>query len=76
MPLFNTFSNSLDDLVNSSDEEDVISHRRYKNAMSPQLPAIRRDRVASHSELEEGIMGAKRDTSDVSFLYRGIIKCN
>ncbi len=76
MPLSNTFSNRLDELVNSSDEEDIISRRQNRNATSPQLPAIRRDRVAGHSEPEERMEGAKGDTSDVSFLYLGIIKCN
>ncbi len=76
VPLSNTFSNRLDDLVDSSDEEDVINCRRNRNAMSPQLPAIGRDRVVGDSEPEERMEGAKGDTSDVSFLYRGIIKCN
>ncbi len=76
MPLFNTFSNKLDDLVDSSDEEDIISRRQNRNATSPQLPATGRDRVAGHSEPEEQMEGAKGDTFDVSFLYQGIIKCN
>ncbi len=76
VPLYNTFSNRLDDLVNNSDKENVISRHRNKNATSPQLPAIGRDRVAGDSEPEERMEGAKGDTSDVNFLYRGIIKCN
>ncbi len=76
MPLSNTFSNRLDDLVDSSDEEDVISRRRNRNATSPQLPSTGRDRVAGHSEPEERMEGTKGDTSDVSFLYRRIIKYN
>ncbi len=69
VPLSNMFSNKLNDLINSSDEEDVISRRRNKNATSPQLPATRRDKVAGHSKPEERMEGAKRNTSDVSFLY-------
>ncbi len=69
MLLSNTFSNRLDDLVDSSNEEDIISRRRNRNVTSPQLPATRRDRVAGHSEPEERMEGAKGDTSDVSFLY-------
>ncbi len=69
MPLSNIFSNRLDDLVDSSNEEDVISRRQNKNATSPQLPATGRDRVADHSEPEKRIEGAKEDISDVSFLY-------
>ncbi len=69
VPLSNTFSNWLDDLVDSSDEEDVISRRQNRNATSPQLPATGRNRVAGHFESEERMEGVKRDTSDVSFLY-------
>ncbi len=76
IPLSNTFSNRLDDLVDRSDKEDVISHRRNRNATSLQLPATGRDRVAGHSEPEERMEGAKRDISDISFLYQRIIKCN
>ncbi len=74
--LSNTFNNRLDDLVDSSDKEDIISHRQNRNASSPQLPATGRDRVVRHSEPEERMEDAKGDMSDVSFLYRGIIKCN
>ncbi len=113
------FSNRLDDLVDSSDEEDVIRCRRTRNATSPRLPgtgknriaeeeasgrnrvashsemeegasgrngiasypemeeeATGKNRVAGHSEIEKGIEGEDRDTFEVSFLYRGIIKCN
>ncbi len=119
MPLSNVFSNRLDDLVDSSDEENVIRCCRTRNATSLRLPgtgrkkiaeegASGRNRVAGHSEMEEGtseknrvaghpemeegatgrnrvadhseiekeIEGADRDTSEVSFLYRRIIKCN
>ncbi len=69
MPLSNMFSNRLDDLVDSSDEEDVISCRQNRNATSPQLSATGRDRVAGHSEPEERVEGAKGDTSDISSLY-------
>lgn len=84
-PLSNMFSNRLDDLVDSSDEEDVISRRRNRNATSPGLPATGRNRVAGHSdmeegaternrvagrsEIEEGTEGANGDTFDVGFLY-------
>ncbi len=76
MSLSNMFSNRFDDLVNNSDKEDIISRCQNRNATSPQLPATGRDKVASHSETEERIEDAKEDTSDVNFLYRGIIKCN
>ncbi len=70
------FSNRLDDFVNSSDEEDVISRHQNRNTMSPQLLTIRKDRVTSYFEPKERIESVKGDMSDVSFLYQGIIKCN
>ena len=74
--LSNIFSNKLDNLVDSSDKEDIISRRQNKNVTSHQLPAIGKDRVAGDSESEERIEGTKKDMSNVSFLYRRIIKCN
>ena len=76
MLLSNMFNNKLNDFVDSSDKEDVISCHQNKNAISPQLPAIGRDRVAGHSKPEKQIKGVKKDTFDVSFLYQRIIKCN
>ncbi len=76
VPLSNTFSNRLDDLIDSFDEEDIISRRQNRNATSPQLSATRRDRVAGHSKPEERMEGAKGNTSDVNFFYQRIIKCN
>ncbi len=76
VPLSNMISNKLDDLVDSSNGEDVISRRQNRNVTSSQRPAIRRDRVVGHSEPEEEMEGAKRDTSDINFFYQGIIKYN
>ena len=67
VPLSNIFSNRLDDLVDSSDDKDVISRRRRKNATSPRLPAIGRNGVAGHSGIEEGAVGKNRVAS-----YSGI----
>lgn len=69
VPLFNLFSNRLDDLVDSSDEEDIISRRLGRNVTSPQLPATRGNRVSGNSELDESMEGSNRDTVDVSFLH-------
>ena len=69
MPLFNIFSNMLDDLTDSFDEEDVISRHQNRNATSLQLSATKKDKVDGHSEPEKRIEGAKRDMSDVNFLY-------
>ncbi len=63
------FSNRLDDLVNSSDKEDIISCHQNRNAISFQLLVIEKNRVVGHSELEERIEGVKKDMSDISFLY-------
>ncbi len=68
VPLSNMFSNRLDDLVDSSDEKNVICCRRTRNATSPRLPVTRRNRiseegasgknrVAGHSEMKEGASG-------------------
>ena len=69
VPLSNMFNNKVDDLIDSSDKKVVISHCQSRNATSPQLPAIERDRVAGHSKPEERIEGAKKDTFDNSFFY-------
>ena len=76
MLLSHIFSNKLDDLVDSSDNKDLISGRQYKNVTSPQLPttekngdagqskmeerAVKKNRVAGHSEIEGGIRGTNR----------------
>lgn len=76
MLLSNMFNNRLDNLVDSSNKEDVISCCQKKNAISLELPAIGRDKVAGYFALEERIKDIKRDTSDVSFLNYDIIKYN
>ena len=60
VPLSNVFSNRLDDLVDISDEEDVISHRQTGNATSPQLPGRGKNRVAGNSQMQEGASGRNR----------------
>ena len=70
------FSNRLDDLFDISDKKNVISRRQNKNAISLQLPAIGKDRVAGHFEPKERIEDTKKDTSDISFFHRGMIKYN
>lgn len=58
MPLSNIFSNKLDDLINISNKEDVISRcHQTRNMTSLQLPGIRRNRVANHYEMEEKAIG-------------------
>ena len=52
MLLSNIFSNRLDDLVDNSDNKNVISHRQNKHATIPRLSAIRRNRGTSHSKIE------------------------
>lgn len=50
VPLSNIFSNRLNGLIDSFDKEDIISCCQNRNAKSPQLPAIGRDKVTGHSE--------------------------
>lgn len=69
MRLSNMFNNRLDDFVDSSNEENVISHRQNRNATSPQLPGTERSRVVGHSRLEKGIEDTNGDIFDVSFHY-------
>ena len=54
VPLSNVFSNRLDDLVDTSDEEDVISRRQTGNATSSQLPGREKNRVVGNSQMQEG----------------------
>ena len=84
--LFNIFSNRLDELIDSSNNKDVISCRQKRNVTIPQLPATEKNRVAghsgmeegtagwnkvaSHSEMERGIKGVNSDLSDVRFFIK------
>ncbi len=68
MPLSNMFSNKFDDLIDSFNKEDIISHHQNRNAMNPQLLATGKNRVTTHSKLKERMEDVKRDTSDESFL--------
>ena len=63
VPLSNIFSDRLDDLIDSSDDEDVISRRQRRNATSLRLPAIRKNGVAGHSGMEEGAAERNRVAS-------------
>lgn len=63
MLLSNIFSNKLDDFVNSSNNEDIISHCQKRNTISPQLLVTERNGVASHSKIEQGIVGRNKVTS-------------
>ena len=63
------FYNRFNNLVNSSDKKDIISHCQNKNVTSSQLSAIEKNRIAGHSKPEEQTESAKRDKSDVSFFY-------
>lgn len=67
--LLNIFSNKPNNLINNSDEKDIIGHRVKKNIISFQLLAIGRNRIACHFEIEEGIKSINGDKFDGSFLY-------
>ena len=92
MLLSNTYSNKIDDLVDSSDKKNVISCRQTRNATSPQLLDIERNRVAGHSKIEKGAIKKNRvvghfekrkgiedingDMSEICFFNRERTKCN
>lgn len=63
------FSNRLDDLIDSSNKENVIIHYQNRNTISLQILAIEKNKVAGHFELKEQIESIKRDISDINFLY-------
>lgn len=56
MPLFNVFSNRLNDFTNISNKKDVISRRQIKNATSPQLPDTKKNKVVNNSQMQKGIL--------------------
>ena len=61
--LSNVFSNKLDDFINISDEEDVISHRQIENAASLQRLGIRTIKVASKSHIYKRALEKNRSAS-------------
>lgn len=90
--LFNIFSNKLNNLVDSSNKENIISYCQIRNAMSLQLLIIRRNSGVGLIEInkctsrknentrqfkiKEVIRGANMVISDISFFYQRIIICN
>lgn len=53
MPLSNMLSNRLDNLIDSSNKEDIISCCQNRNTTSPELLAIRRNKITDHFEIKE-----------------------
>ena len=53
MPLFNIFSNKLNDFVNNFNNKDVISRCQKENTTNSQLLAKKRNIVANYSQIEE-----------------------
>lgn len=70
------FSNRLDDFINISDEENIISHCRTRYATNSRLSGIGKNKLVSHSEKGGRMEDVNRDMSEVCFLNRGIIKYN
>lgn len=69
--------NTLDELVNSSKEKDIIGCcYQNRHGTSFGVSAREKNRVASHSELEEGMEGANGDMSVITYLYWGTINYN
>lgn len=52
MLLFKLFNNRLDDLIDSSNEKNIISCRLGRNITSFWLPAIWENRVVDDSQLD------------------------
>lgn len=60
MPLSNIFTDRLDDLVDSSNNKDVINRNHSEYATSPLPPAINRNGGADHCKIEEGVVRTNR----------------
>ena len=60
VPLCNVFNNRLDDLVDTSNEKDVISRRQTGNATSPRLLKRGKNKVAGNSQMQEGALERNR----------------
>lgn len=60
MQLLNIFSDRLNNLINSSNNKDVISYGQKKNVTSPQLLAKRRNRVSGQVEIEKKVAERNR----------------
>ena len=60
VPLSNTFSNKLDELVNTSDKEYIISRYWNRNTPSLWMPGKGRNIVTGHFEIEEGALERNR----------------
>lgn len=58
--LSNIFRDRLDDLVNSFDEEYVIIYHQRRNAISPWILAIERNRLADYFIIEKRATGRNR----------------
>ena len=79
MPLSDIFNNRLDDFVDSSNDNDVISHRQGGYPINPWLlaigrneggsdsimeeEAVRRNKVIGHSKMKEKTVGTNRVAS-------------
>lgn len=55
-PLSNIFHNRLDDLIDSSIKEDIISRHQNRNAISSWLLAIEKNKVTNHFQIEERVI--------------------
>lgn len=63
VPLFNVFTNRLDNFINTSNKKNVISHCQTRNVTSLWLPGTRRNKLAGYSEIEKGALRKNRVTS-------------
>lgn len=63
MLLSNMFSNSLDDLIDSFDKENIISYCQNRDVTSPKLPIIERNSVTSHNEIDGSALKINKNAS-------------
>ena len=76
MLLYNAFKNKLDNLVDTSNEGNVISNSQTRNTTSPQLPDIGRNIVVGHFKRGERMEDVNGDMFEICFLDGGRIKYN
>lgn len=74
--LSNMFSNGSDDIVNNSDEKNVISRYRNRNTTSLWLLVTGKSRVADHSRLKRRIESIYGNMLNVNFVYQRIMIYN
>lgn len=74
MPLFNICSNKLDNLVNSSDKENIINGCQNRDVMSLKLLVIKKNSVVGHTEIDKATLERNRDTGYTK-IGKNVLRC-